>query len=388
MNVLINGLPSLKPKTGVGHYTTEITQALRHEFPHDEFTLYPGDIAHPRLQTRLNRPGSPSKKATTSRWQELAKLGVREAIGSHFGAYSRHFAFDVYHETNFIPFATGLPTVLNVHDLSVILYPEWHPIDRVKHHEKHFHRGLKRADRILTISHAVRQELIQHCGVAPERITNIYCGLSDMFRPMTEAELRPVRSRLKLPAKYLLSLGTIEPRKNLETTLRAYVSLPAHIRESCPYLLAGPWGWKSDVVRDFYETVAKHRGVRHLGYIADADRPALLTAATALVYPSFYEGFGLPPVEMLRVGGRVLASTAAAVREVCGAFAQGIDPLDADGWRNAMQETATTPDDPIQRTARSAFASQFTWTRASRETHAVYREISGIEEPSTTSKRH
>ena len=164
MRVLLNGLPALKRKTGVGYYTAELAAALARQFPGDEVTLYPGDLAR-RLWNRLpKRPSGPDATARPTRPLRAAlsaagKSLARDAVGLHFGAYSRHYPFDVYHETNFVPFPTGLPTVLNVHDLSVWLHPEWHPADRVGHHRRHFLDGLRRADRILTISDAVEREL-------------------------------------------------------------------------------------------------------------------------------------------------------------------------------------------------------------------------------------
>ena len=384
MRVLLNGLPALKRKTGVGHYTAELAAALALNFPGDEVTLYPGDLARRVWEARPRRTAGPAAAPPHAQkpWplRSLA-LGVgkslaRDAIALHFGTYSRRYAFDVYHETNFVPFPTGLPTVLNVHDLSVLLHPEWHPADRVGHHARHFRDGMRRADRILTISDAVKRELVTHCAVPADRVTTVYCGVSPAFRPHTAAELAVARHRLGLPPRYVLSVGTVEPRKNLAMLFAAYATLPDTVRENCPLLVAGPWGWKSDGVRRFYDETGRHRGIRHLGYVADADRPALYAGATALVYPSFYEGFGLPPVEMLASGGRVIASTDAAVREVCGDAAEYRDPADADAWRAAMLRVAdapaATPDEVAARTRRAAL---YTWCRAAVETRAVYEAV-------------
>ena len=380
MRILLNGLPALKRKTGVGHYTAELAAALARGFPGDDLTLYPGDLATRvwgRLPKRSPKPGAPAGPPRPLR-AALAGVGkslARDAVGLHFGAYSRHFAFDVYHETNFLPFPTGLPTVLNVHDLSVLLHPEWHPADRVGHHRRHFLDGLRRADRILTISDAVKRELVEHCSVPPERVTTVYCGVSPAFRPHTPGELAAARRRLDLPPRYLLSVGTVEPRKNLAMLFAAYAALPDEARASCPLLVAGPWGWKSGAERGFYEVVGKRRGIRHLGYVADADLPPLYAGATALLYPSFYEGFGLPPVEMLACGGRVVASTDAAVREVCGDVAEALDPADPDAWRAAMLRALDAPDDAREVAQRRARAARYSWGRAAAETRAVYAAV-------------
>ncbi len=380
MRVLLNGLPALKRKTGVGHYTAELAAALARGFPGDDFTLYPGDMATKVWGRLPKRPPGPAAPAGPPRPLRAALAGVgkslaRDAVGLHFGAYSRHFAFDVYHETNFVPFPTGLPTVLNVHDLSVLLHPEWHPADRVGHHRRHFLDGLRRADRVLTISDAVKRELVEHCGTPADRVTTVYCGVSPAFRPHAPDELAAARRRLDLPPRYLLSVGTVEPRKNLAMLFAAYASLPDQARARCPLLVAGPWGWKSGAVRAYYEGIGRGRGIRHLGYVADADLPPLYAGAAALLYPSFYEGFGLPPAEMLASGGRVIASTDAAVREVCGDAAESLDPADPDAWRAAMLRAIDTPDDAPEVERRRARAARYTWGHAATETRAVYEAV-------------
>jgi alpha-1,3-rhamnosyl/mannosyltransferase len=196
----------------------------------------------------------------------------------------------------------------------------------------------------------------------------------------------PVRRRLGLPDRFLLCVGTIEPRKNIGTVMRAFADLPGPVRDACPLVLAGPWGWRSEADRAFFETVGRAAGVRHIGYVADADLPALYNAATGLVYPSYYEGFGLPPAEMLACGGAVLASTADAVREVCGRHAAYTDPGDVSGWREVMGRLATDSGYRSELARGSAeYARRFTWERAAAETMAVYRLALGLPEPARRS---
>ena len=138
---------------------------------------------------------------------------------------------------------------------------------------------------------------------------------------MAEADVQIVLRRLGLPSRYFLYLGTIEPRKNLMTLLRAYVRLSAEVRERFPLVLAGGWGWNSADVAAFLHDEARHRGVIYSGYLPEEHLPAVLNGARALVYPSFYEGFGLPPVEMMACGGAVICSTAGALVETAGSRA-------------------------------------------------------------------
>src|SRR5207253_2488871 len=159
------------------------------------------------------------------------------------------------------------------------------------------------------------------------------------------------------------------------------IDLPPRARAACPLVLAGGWGWKSGPERELFEAEARNQGAIHLGYVDDADLPALYTGAAALLYPSFYEGFGLPPVEMLACGGGVIASTADAVREVVGRHAVLLDPHDLAGWREAMRRAATDPEFLAEsRRGGIAHARRFTWHRAAEQTLAVYRQVLGSAE--------
>jgi alpha-1,3-rhamnosyl/mannosyltransferase len=184
--------------------------------------------------------------------------------------------------------------------------------------------------------------------------------------------------RLGLPPRYLLYLGTIEPRKNVLLLMRVYCQLPAKLRERWPLVLAGAWGWNVERERDYYQSLARRCGVIHLDYVADEDLPVIYNGARALLYPSHYEGFGLPPVEMLSCGGAVLASTTPAVAETVGGQAALVDPQDPDAWRAALIRILT--DDDWLRSLRAgaeAAAATYSWERCARETRAVYDKALG-----------
>ncbi|HEY3787624.1 MAG TPA: glycosyltransferase family 1 protein, partial [Urbifossiella sp.] len=390
MRVIVNGVSAIKPKTGVGHTTVYLHRALCKQSRADSFWLYPGEWISTTARRMLQRPkvvSSPTKSnsiAGTARLTELAKAAYR----AHFQAAARWGNFDLYHEPNFVPIRTHLPTVVTVHDLSVLLHPEWHPADRVAFHEKHFRKGIDAAEHVIVVSRAVRREMIEVMGMPPDRVSAIHNGIGEQYflgNPgPQQAAISTLAgasgSRPGLPSRYLLAVGTIEPRKNLLTLLKAFCDLPAEARSACPLVIAGGWGWKSEPERELFETQAKPRGAIHLGYVADADLPALYSNAEALLYPSFYEGFGLPPVEMLACGGGVIASTAAAVREVVGGHAMLLDPHDLTGWRDAMLKVIREPDclEDFRR-GGVPHARRFSWERAAENTLGVYRRVLGQE---------
>jgi glycosyltransferase involved in cell wall biosynthesis len=385
MRIVFNILETLKPKTGIGHYTARLYTALSDRFSSETLCAFPTGRLAAALR-HLQKPGSgaPEQQSSWARSWSLIKAGLkasakrtaRSALGSLFRASCRRGGFDLYHEPNFIPFESDVPTIITIHDLSVLLHPEWHPADRVRLYERHFESGLARAAHLITPTHFLRRQVIDQLGVAPNRVTAVPEGVGREFGTATPAAIAAVRRQFDLPERYLLFVGTIEPRKNLAMLLRAYCDLPSALRDTCPLILAGSWGWKSDDVAEIYHTEARAKGVRRLGYVPDEALPSLYASARALVYPSLYEGFGLPPVEMLGCGGAVIASTADVLCEVLGSVGHFLHPNDRTGWRNAMSRAIT--DDAWLAAVRrggQARAAQFTWERCATGTAAVYDSL-------------
>jgi alpha-1,3-rhamnosyl/mannosyltransferase len=387
MRVVVNRLVGLGRRTGIGHYTAELLRCLRQQAGPDVIDDFPrgwlrraGEAcARARLPGGAG-PGAqrPALAALKRTARVCVREGVRDLVAGCFRLACLGRQYDLYHEPNFIPLPSGLPTVATLHDLSVLVHSEWHPRDRVAHFERHFHAGLRRCAHFLTISEAGRREVIRTLGIPPARVSRTYMGVRPGLGPLPGAEVQRVLRELGLPPRYLLYLGTIEPRKNVLTLLRAYCSLPAPLRARWPLLLVGGWGWNTADVADYFHAEARHRGALHLGYVADAHVPALYNGARALVYPSLYEGFGLPPVEMMACGGAVLASTADALVETVGSRAHLVPPDDLDGWRSALARVLT--EDDWQRELRRGtrdLAAGYTWDRCAAETLRVYRAVCG-----------
>ncbi|HEY7156980.1 MAG TPA: glycosyltransferase family 1 protein [Gemmataceae bacterium] len=401
MRVLVNGLAAAGPMTGIGHYTTQLLRCLRQQADAEEIYSFPDRWlcrarslwAH--LRSRMERGGDPTIVAAASSaasgsgkpgWRGRALRSLRASgqwlLARNFRAVSRGGRYDLYHEPNYIPLASDLPTVATVHDLSVLLYPEWHPADRVAHFERRFRRGLKQCVHFLAISEFARQEIIRTLHLRAEQVTRTYMGIRPGLKPLPEQQVQEALRRLGLPSRYLLYVGTIEPRKNISTLLRAYGGLDERIRHDYPLVLVGNWGWNAAEVAHLLDTRGAS-GVIHLGYVPESDLAALYNGARALVFPSFYEGFGLPPVEMLACGGAVLASTAGAVAETVGRQAHLIEPLDIDSWREAMQRVVEDDDwwHSLRRGAVEV-ARPFTWEQCAADTLRVYRQLAG-DAPST-----
>ena len=261
----------------------------------------------------------------------------------------------------------------------MLLHPEWHPPDRVSFHEQNFRRGLNQCAHFLAGSEFTRQEIIRTLNIPEERVTRTYMGVRAGFRRLPAKKVACVLRELGLPPQYLLYLGTIEPRKNVLRLLRAYCGLPSSVRSRWPLLLVGNWGWTTADVADYLHAEARHRGVIHVGYVDEKDLPAVYNGARALVYPSWYEGFGLPPLEMMACGGAVLASTAAALVETVGKTAHLVSPADTDGWRSAMLQVVQDEDwwQSLRKGAR-AHARTYSWRKCAATTLAVYESLCGV----------
>jgi len=397
MRVLVSLVSTLRAKTGVGHYTAQLFDGLRRlahpdridGYPSRSVTLARRGWAWVRGRAAATAPATTSMAAQpASNPDETLRPGLRQRAVlalSRFGRglLERHErrcfferGYDLYHEPNFIPLPSSYATISTLHDLSGLLHPDWHPAARVAWYEQNFPRSLRQSTAFVAVSEFTRQEVIRVLGIAPQRVVRIYNGVGPAFRPLPAEAVTSRLRRLGLPSQYLLYVGTVEPRKNVLRLLQAYCTLPASLRERWPLVLAGGWGWHAEPEQEYYHAEARHRGVRHLGYVADADLPALYNGARALVYPSYYEGFGLPPMEMLACGGAVLASTAAALVETVGPCAHLAPAEDVDGWRAALHRVVT--DDAWWHDLRRgavAHAQPFTWERSAAEHLALYRAV-------------
>jgi glycosyltransferase involved in cell wall biosynthesis len=388
MRVLVNQLPALGLKTGIGHYTVELLRCLRAQAAPDQIDGFPeGWVRRARAAAGRARPyleggqgQGASSRPVLARLRSNALHYVRhvgrDLMARYFRLVYRLGHYDLYHEPNFIPLQCDYPTVATLHDLSVLLHPEWHPADRANYFEKNFHRGIARCIHFLAISEFGRQEVIRMLNIAPEKVTRTYMGIRPGLGPMPAADVARILQQLELPPRYLLYLGTIEPRKNLLMLLRAYCSLPAMLRARWPLLLVGSWGWNTADVAEYLHNHARHRGVIHVGYVPEEHLAAIYNGARALVYPSLYEGFGLPPVEMMACGGAVLTSTSGALVETVGSRAHLVAAQDLDGWRSAM--TRVLEDDDWWRALRdgvTAVARPYTWEQCAADTLRVYRAL-------------
>lgn len=263
-------------------------------------------------------------------------------------------------------------SVVTVHDLGYLYYPKAH--GRASwwylHLSNAFH--VRVATRLIADSHATKRDLIKWYGAAPAKIDVVHLAVGDAFRPASAPAVATVKSRYTGGSDYLLFLGTIQPRKNVAGLLDAYAALRRQLPAAPPLVIAGKRGWLSSPIYARAEQLALGEALRFLDYVPHHELPALISGALALVFPSFYEGFGLPALEAMACGTPVLAANCSSMPEVVGDAGLLIEPHDGEAWTAALRAVVTNAALRDELRAKGiARAAQFTWTRCAAETLRV-----------------
>src|SRR5450432_2083073 len=219
------------------------------------------------------------------------------------GVETARLRLDVLHSPDFIPPHFGASHfVITVHDLNFLHYPQFQTEASLRYYDGNIRAAVRRADHILAVSQSARDDLVNLLNVPPEKITVQLEGVAPDFRPMSAAEVAPVRQRLALPDSYLLFVGTFEPRKNLLGLLDAYQLLCTRLSDTPPLVLVGQRGWLDTPIFQKVAELGLGERVRWLEDVTTADLPGVYNGAAVLVLPSFHEGFGLPPLEAMACG--------------------------------------------------------------------------------------
>jgi len=371
--IYIDVSPAVHGRAGLGRYAESLAGALVRQAP-GRFALFYNFAGRPRALPELEGVPRRSVGLGYKPWRMAVWLGQLAGLG-----FDRLLPnAELYHATEHLLMPLRrVPTVLTVHDLIFKLFPRYHKRLNYWFLNAVMPLFVRRADAVIAISQATRRDLITHYGTPPEKITVVYEAAAPCFRPPTAEAVAAVRARYGLPERFLLTVGTIEPRKNLVRLLETLVRL----RREEPKLhlvVVGSRGW---LYEDFFRRRAELglENVVHLpGYVPDADLPAVYGAATVVVMPSLYEGFGLPVLEAMACGVPVVSSRAASLPEIGGEAARYFDPTNVEEMTAVLAQVLGDADLRAEmRAAGLERAARFSWERTARETMAVYERVLG-----------
>lgn len=285
---------------------------------------------------------------------------------------------DLLHSPDFIPphKPGGWRSVITIHDLTFLHYPDFLTAESRRYYNGQIEAAVRCADHILTDSEATRLDVLNLLGVPPEKVTTVLLGLDERFRPAPPEAIRRVREANNLPEGYLLFVGTFEPRKNLGGLLRAYARLREALPDAPPLVIAGRRGWLYEEVFTLGEELGLSGSLIWLEDVPHDDLPALYSGAAALCLPSFYEGFGFPPLEAMACGTPAVVSDRASLPEVVGEAALLINPDDPESLAGALRRLLTDSQlaEELRRKGLEQ-ARKFDWRETARRTLAVYRRV-------------
>ena len=365
MRVVIDATPLLVRSAGVKNYLYHWIMHLRRVAGGASVRTFPAmDRVRP-----LTHEASVADPLRT--FGGLAAL----AISNHSGAPLLDWltrGADVFHASVLVRHPPSRARLTaTVHDLTGFLMPELHPRSNLVAEES-FAQLARRADGLIAVSECTRQDAIRALGIAPEKICTIHSGVADSFFDPPAALVNEVRMRYGLQRPFVLFVGTIEPRKNIDLLLDAFESLPGSLRDHYELVVAGPVGWAGE------PTLARLRSVRYLGYVPEPDLAPLTAAAEVFVYPSLYEGFGFPVVQAMAAGVAVITSNVSSLPEVAGNTALLVDPRSQSELRAALIRLLGSAD--LRRALALAGrerARQFRWEVCARKSLEFFRHVTG-----------
>lgn len=356
---------------GINGYILNLLRALPEADPTLRYTVFAGPQA----------PLLPADRMAVRRsaWRTerpLARIAWEQLVQPLALAQT---APDLVHQLAFVaPVLSRRPFVVTVYDLSFVHAPERLPAARRLYLRLLTRWSCGRARRVIAISRSTASDVVRTLGVPADRVDVAVPGVGGAFVPLPRAEVEAFRARAGLPERFILFLGTLEPRKNLPMLLRAYAALPAADRSAVHLVLAGGRGW---MVNDILRAVEQHdlAATVHLpGYVPADELPLWYNAAEALVYPSVFEGFGLPVIEAMACGTPVLVADTSSLPEAAGDTGYCLPPDDQAAWTEALARVIRDADWRRAAGERGRErARQFTWARTAAQTVASYRRALG-----------
>ncbi len=362
MNVLINALQAGN-KSGTGRYAAELVRALAAHPAKIELTvLWPEGEPLEDLGGTVSvvrTPAQSMRRILTDPWR-IQELCARKGIDV------------VHYPANFGPLLPLRNMVVTVHDLSFMRHPEWFRFNRAVYYRWALRRTVRMAKRIIADSEATAADLVQFAGVAREQIHVVPLGVHPRFQPASPPAQAAIRLNHRLPERFFLYVGTLEPRKNIPRLIEAWSRVASDT--DADLVIAGRRGWKTHAIDAAVSRSPHHQRIHFLDFLPEDDLPALMSAAVAFVWPSLFEGFGLPPLEAMACGTPVLTSNRSSLPEIVGEAAWMTDPEDvtamAEGMQRLLRDTPFREGLAVRGLER---ARLFSWERTADLTLKAYQ---------------
>jgi glycosyltransferase involved in cell wall biosynthesis len=360
-------------RAGVSNYVEALLTHLGQVDRHSRYTVYTTrGLGAGALGLPPNFHVRPSMLPTINPrvripWEQLLAPALLRLSGVH-----------VYHGVlNVVPLASPVPSVVTIHDLSPFLFPQ-----TFRHVNRTYTRwaikvAARRAARILAVSQFTKDEIVRWLDVPPERVVVTHDAVDERFTPPDPNEVEQFRRRRGLPKRFVLFLGTLEPRKNLPLLLDAFAFIVGEV--DAPLVIAGSKGWLFEPILAKAESLGLGEKLRFVGYVPQEEQHLWYAAATAFAFPSLYEGFGMPPLEAMACGTPVVVSSSSSLPEVVGDAALIVSPDDPEDLAEAL--TRVLGDAGLREELRArgfAQARRFSWRETAERTLAVYREAAGL----------
>jgi glycosyltransferase involved in cell wall biosynthesis len=374
MHIGIDGLPLTAAKTGVGHYTYELARALAGIARSSQFEIvFPSN--YPNIQPDHDNSAPLPANLKLNR----VRVGP---LGRHWWSvglprYIKRAGLELFHGTNYdVPLWRRSATVLTIHDLSQLLHSETHEKRSVRRARRRLPLMSRTADAIITPTESVRRDVCEVLKANPVKVVAIPEAARACFHPLAFAETANTRSRLGIGDDFLLTVGTLEPRKNLEVLVTAFAELAsARPQSQTQLVIAGGRGWLSGPLFDAIKKSPVRDRIVLTDYLHDDDLRALYSSCRAFVYPSIHEGFGLPPLEAMACGAPVIASRIRALEETTGAAALLFNPKNVGDLTGNILELLDNENARRELSAAGQRrAAEFSWEKTARLTFSVYEE--------------
>ncbi len=386
MRICIDVSPAVHQRAGIGRYAYELAARLPSMAQEHRVTVFYNRAAQAQVAPPLDTSTVLKSELKDKPW----RLRILLAHFTHLSLDRFFPGIDLFHATDhLLPRFSHIHSVFTLHDLTFRLYPQTHNSWNRWFLRLMMPRFLGAADAVIADSECTRQDAIRLYRIREDKIKVIHLGVSARFCPASAEAIADVRQKYALPERFILCVGTLEPRKNLSTLLEAYSvfrrntasRIPRQEPEvDYPLVIAGKQGWRYQGLAQQLDRLGRENQVILTGFVDDQYLPALYSAATLFVYPSLYEGFGFPPLEAMACGTPVITSNASSLPEIVGDAGIMVAPHDTRGFSHALERIlADTTKQREMREKGLRQAARFSWDKTVQETLAVYRATEDTE---------